>query len=635
MKPHSDNIIYLDCNATTAVLPPISQAVMHALEVGFGNPSSSHITGLKARRLMEKTREMGKQLIGAKEGRLIFTSGATEGIQTAVVSALLEAKTFGINHPVILYGATEHKAVPNTLKHWNDVLDVGAEIIAIPVNKKGILDQQFIEQYSDRALMVCTMIVNNETGVFQDIPTLEKVIKKAGSRAFWMVDCVQGLGKQTLDLANTKIDYAPFSGHKLYAPKGIGFLYINQHAPFTPFIAGGGQESGARSGTENIPGIAGLNKLFELMLSTTDSPFKSIDTLAYYRSLLAQAVKDTFEDVVFNHDFDCSVATTLNFSVANLFGAEVMNLFDSVGIRVSAGSACSSGAASSFVLDAMGLSPWQSENAIRMSFGPVISEEEVANACERIRALKTRLKDHCLINRNDGELACAVGINEFESDGQRTILIVNQQHKGLLINPNPNLNKALITLCQRQGITLEYITSFNGDNHAKWQQPFASVANTQTEWSDAQSKLTFGHFCITREHNGDFFDYHVTANEMTHLVLSHDEFKKPGNIACDISCEALEQLFAQTPEIQVIDTREPYESDLDEIAEVLAITNNQLKNIPVNRLLNAYSMGDIAPETPYLLLCRSGKRSDQALQKLNQMGFERVYNLAGGIAELL
>ena len=243
--------IYLDANATTPVLPQAAQAAMDAMQDLFGNPSSSHITGLKAKNLMEQTRQRAKTLLGTGSGKLIFTSGATEGIQTGIISGLIKAKTqlqAGKKY-TLLYGATEHKAVPNSLAHWNEILGIHAEIKAIPVDHTGELDLEFIKNEVGNALMICTMAVNNETGVYQDLQQLEHCIREQNKEVFWLVDCVQALGKRPMNLATTSIDYAPFSGHKLYAPKGIGFIYIRDSAPFTPFIAGGGQESGLRSGT--------------------------------------------------------------------------------------------------------------------------------------------------------------------------------------------------------------------------------------------------------------------------------------------------------------------------------------------------------------------------------------------------
>ncbi|MGO3300945.1 MAG: cysteine desulfurase family protein, partial [Pseudoalteromonas sp.] len=383
--------IYLDANATTPVLKSISDVVSHTMQICFGNPSSSHISGIQAKSLLESARSKARRVIGATTGDILFTSGATEGIQTGVVSTLIAAKNHGLRAPVLLYGATEHKAVPNTLEHWNQVLGINAQILAIPVDEYGILDCNFIAKHAKNALMICTMAVNNETGVFQDLAAIENAIRSHNTDVAWMVDCVQALGKTALALSETSIDYAPFSGHKLYAPKGIGILYIRQGSAYTPFIAGGGQESGMRSGTENLPGIAGLNKLFSLLLDTDDNTFKSLDILYEYRTQLHQALLDTFGSLTFNHSFSHSVPTTLNFAVDGLSSKEVMDMFDAAGIRVSGGSACSSGANRSFVLDAMGMSDWQSENAIRLSFGPGITQSEIEQACIRIRSLKTIL----------------------------------------------------------------------------------------------------------------------------------------------------------------------------------------------------------------------------------------------------
>jgi cysteine sulfinate desulfinase/cysteine desulfurase-like protein len=173
----SSEQVYLDANATTPVLPCIAQVVSHTMQICFGNPSSPHITGIQAKHLLEQTRENARTVIGAKEGNILFTSGATEGIQTAVVSTLINAKTHKIDNPVLLYGATEHKAVPNTLKHWNDVLGINAKILAIPVDSNGILDLTFIAEHIPNALMICTMAVNNETGVYQDLDAIEQTIR--------------------------------------------------------------------------------------------------------------------------------------------------------------------------------------------------------------------------------------------------------------------------------------------------------------------------------------------------------------------------------------------------------------------------------------------------------------------------
>ena len=469
--------IYLDANATTPVLPQAAQAALNSMKVLFGNPSSSHITGLKAKDLMEQTRDNAKKVIGANTGKLIFTSGATEGIQTAIISALVEAKKHiesGKQYS-LLYGATEHKAVPESLKHWNQILGINAEIKAIPVDGFGNLDNAFIKQQAPNALLICTMAVNNETGVFQDLAELEKVIRGANKHIFWMVDCVQALGKTALNLAQTTIDYAPFSGHKLYAPKGIGFIYIRQSAPFTPIIAGGGQESGLRSGTENLPGMAAINVIFEMLLASHENygnddttevtPFADINTLRQYQHQLVNTLTEVFPDVVFNHSFKNSVPTTINFAIAGFSSKEIMDLFDAANIRVSSGSACSSKVTRSFVLDAMGLPAWQSESAIRMSFGPAMTQQQVDEACLRIRSAAKALTHSCMI-LDTGEISEKQPLNglvQLRSGPSCTWVYANQQSKqAIIIDPLPELNERLDTLLQCQQLELVAVIDTHG-----------------------------------------------------------------------------------------------------------------------------------------------------------------------------
>jgi cysteine desulfurase len=460
--------IYLDANATTPVLPQAAQAAMSAMQDLFGNPSSSHITGLKAKNLMEQTRQRAKTLLGTGNGKLIFTSGATEGIQTGIISGLIKAKTQlqqGKKYS-ILYGATEHKAVPNSLAHWNEILGINAELKAIPVDQFGHLDLEFIKKEVGNALMICTMAVNNETGVYQDLQQLEQCIREQNTEVFWLVDCVQALGKRAMNLATTSIDYAPFSGHKLYAPKGIGFIYIRDSAPFTPFIAGGGQESGLRSGTENLPGVAALNVIFEILLDKDNSSFHDVDTLTDYRLQLSKTLLNAFPDIVFNHQFENSVPTTLNFAVPGFSSKEIMDLFDAANIRVSSGSACSAKVTSSFVLDAMGLPLWQSESAIRLSFGPAMTQAEVDMACQRILFAAKALTNSCLMLDETEQVLDKTPLNglvQLRSGSSCTWIYADLKSKqALVIDPLPELEKRIDTLLQCQQLTPIAIVDTHG-----------------------------------------------------------------------------------------------------------------------------------------------------------------------------
>jgi cysteine sulfinate desulfinase/cysteine desulfurase-like protein len=220
--------IYLDANATTPVLPVAQAAALACMGEQFGNPSSTHATGLRAHALLDDTRARARRLLGAPTGQLLFTSGATEGIQTAVLSALSSLRGRD-DVDCLLYGATEHKAVPAALHHWNRLLDLGLVVAPIPVDPQGRHDLDWLRRHAGRAGLVCTMAANNESGVISDLDGIEAAL--ADSPALWLVDGVQGLGKLDLRLAERRIDYAPFSGHKLYAPKGIGLLYVREGAP--------------------------------------------------------------------------------------------------------------------------------------------------------------------------------------------------------------------------------------------------------------------------------------------------------------------------------------------------------------------------------------------------------------------
>ena len=489
------SLIYLDANATTQVLPQAATAALSTMETIFGNPSSSHVTGLQAKNIVDQTRQQAKNIIGAGDGKVIFTSGATEGIQTAILSALIHAKksldnTGSENKDYcLLYGATEHKAVPESLKHWNDILEINATLKAIPVDVIGQLDMDFIAKEVPNALMICTMAVNNETGVYQDINLLDQTIRANNPSVAWMVDCVQALGKTDLDLAQTTIDYAPFSGHKLYAPKGIGFMYVKEKSPFTPFIAGGGQESGLRSGTENLPGLAALSVIFNMLLGKGETSFTPGETLHLFRQQIVWALTKAFPKIVFNHSFENSVPTTINFAIPGFSSKEIMDLFDAANVRVSSGSACSSKVTRSFVLDAMGLPIWQSESAIRMSFGPAMSQAQIDIACSRIISAAQALVQSCLTLNTDNIDTSNIGTSsitdkteldgllQFKVGGSCSWLYVDQKAKSaLFIDPLPELNDRLQTLLACRGLTLIAVIDTHG--HADHDSCRQSIAET-------------------------------------------------------------------------------------------------------------------------------------------------------------
>jgi cysteine sulfinate desulfinase/cysteine desulfurase-like protein/rhodanese-related sulfurtransferase len=383
--------IYLDSNATTPVHPGGAAAALRVMQVQFGNPSSTHSHGLVAKDVLEESRADAAVVIGAGDGHVIFNSGATEGIQTAALSVLCDIRDrlrrCELTGHVLVYGATEHKAVPQSLAHWNTILGLQLELRALPVNDDGQHDLATLSEWLPDVAMLCTMAANNETGVVSDLAAIEQLLKSAdtalGRRIPWLVDCVQALGKLPLNLSQTRVDYAPFSGHKLYAPKGIGMLYVRRGAAYTALMAGGGQEDGMRSGTENMSGIAAFGAVLKELLG--GNTFVGHRTLEAHQDALRRSLLRAFPGVVFNAPLSKCLPTTLNFSVPGISSKTLLDVFDAAGLSVSAGSACSAAKSlPSYVLDAMGMPPWRTTSAVRMSFGPAVSGAEITAACEAI-----------------------------------------------------------------------------------------------------------------------------------------------------------------------------------------------------------------------------------------------------------
>ena len=391
-------------------MPQAIDAATQAMAELFGNPSSSHSKGLQAKAILNRARFYAAKVIGAKLEDVVFTSGATESIQTAMLSALCDVKQRlegrEKSEALLVYGATEHKAVPQALAHWNCILGLNLEIRALPVDGQGRHDLEILSQWLPRTALLCTMAANNETGVVSDLEGVETILTASQSKALWLVDCVQALGKLTLNLQKTRIDYAAFSGHKLYAPKGVGMLYVRTGAPWTALMVGGGQEAGLRSGTENIPGIAAFGAVLQLLAD--QKIFHTPETLKGFRDQLASALCDAFPRIVFNTPLAHALPTTLNFSVPYVSSQMLLDIFDAAGVYISAGSACSAGKAeSSDVLVAMNLPQWQASSAVRLSFGPLVSADDIAAGCLAIARCGQLIEasERALVNAETDTLA--------------------------------------------------------------------------------------------------------------------------------------------------------------------------------------------------------------------------------------
>ncbi|SFM20943.1 aminotransferase class V-fold PLP-dependent enzyme [Variovorax sp. OV329] len=505
--------IYLDANATTPVLPQARSAALAVMSETFGNPSSIHGSGLRARALLDQVRAAARRVLGAPSGQLMFTSGATEGIQTAVLSALhalRQRRVSGESIPgQLLYGATEHKAVPEALRHWNALLGLNLEIRAIPVGIDGRHDRGWLRAHAGDAGLVCTMAANNETGVISDLDGIADAL--AQSPALWLVDGVQALGKLPLRLAERRIDYAPFSGHKLYAPKGIGLLYVREGAPVTPLLTGGGQEGASRAGTENMAGIAALGAVLAAL--EAGDVFASGDVLRAQRERLADALGEAFPGVVFNAPFDCSLPTTLNFSVPGLSARLLLDLFDAAGLRVSGGSACSAAKAQpSYVLQAMGLPAWQTASAVRLSFGAADTPALIDEACARLRDCGEMLRATCQGAEASGAAGPLDPLTRFVVDGACCYVVADaQSRRCVVIDPLPELTERLAQwISCRQGVLAAVLdTHSHGDHVSSAQSLIDALAPAQVDlfpvrdglgWPAEAAIVALGAHRLTRLH---------------------------------------------------------------------------------------------------------------------------------------
>jgi cysteine sulfinate desulfinase/cysteine desulfurase-like protein/rhodanese-related sulfurtransferase len=379
--------IYLDANATTPVLPAAQAAMLRVLSDNYGNPGSPHGAGIRARLELERARSAAARVLHVPAAQLIFNSGATEGIQTAVLSALHTCRPG--RRVRVLYGATEHKAVPEAIAHWGELLGLDLEMLAIPVNEQGRHDLAWLTQHAADAALVCTMAANNETGVISDLEGIRAILDAQPLRPLWLVDGVQAFGKLDLDWLALRADYVPLSGHKLHAPKGTGILYVRDGAPFTRLLAGGGQEGNARCGTENLPGIVAIGAVCEAL---TAGEIVDAARMRDANARLRAAVRGAFPSALFNSPTEHVLPTTINFSVPGVPSKRLLEVFDALGLRLSAGSACSSKAAKpSHVLMAMGLGEERAGTAIRMSVSPWPDAVSIDDAVERIRLCGTIL----------------------------------------------------------------------------------------------------------------------------------------------------------------------------------------------------------------------------------------------------
>ena len=362
------NPIYLDHSATTPVRSEVLEAMHPYFMEIYGNASSFHTFGQKAKKALEDSREKVAEVLGALPEEIVFTSGGTEATNMAVKGALQGNLEKGNQ---IITSSIEHHATLHTCQYLERR---GYEVTYLPVDRWGRLDPEDVEKaLTDKTVLISVMHANNEVGTIQP---LEEIGTMARSRGVLVhTDAVQSVGKITVDVNELKVDFLSLSAHKFYGPKGVGVLYVRKGVPFDALFQGGHHEWSRRPGTENIPAIVGLARAIELAAEEMDEVSTRERAL---RDRLWSAIEAGIEDSYMNgHPID-RIPPILNVSFDFVDGESVILNLDLSGIAVSTGSACTSGDLEpSHVLLAMGIPPRRSQGAVRFSLGRETTQEEI------------------------------------------------------------------------------------------------------------------------------------------------------------------------------------------------------------------------------------------------------------------
>jgi len=363
-------MLYFDHSATTPIDPKVSALMKEVADNHFGNPSSIHKYGQKARAIIEKSRRQIADALGVKSRNIIFTGGGSEANNMVLQNLLYSDKKH------VITSAIEHPAVLKVLKHLKRF---GVSFTTVPVDKFGMVDPANIESaIRDDTALISIMYANNEVGTIQPIAEIAKIVHK--NNILFHTDAVQTPGKIPIIMNELNADLMSFSAHKFYGPKGVGFLYIRDGIKLFPMIIGGGQEKKLRAGTENTPGIAGLGLAMEMAvknLSDSQNHLKTIEN--HFKNRLTEIYSTAIYNGHPEHHLPGLVSVTIPSITSDLM---LVNL-DMKGTAVSSGSACSSGTVKpSDVLSAMNVSNKHNISTLRVSFGKGNTIEEVDKLIE-------------------------------------------------------------------------------------------------------------------------------------------------------------------------------------------------------------------------------------------------------------
>lgn len=378
---------YFDNSATTKVLDSVRDIVVKTMTEDYANAAAKHIKGMAAENYIKEARSIIAKTLKVQDKEILFTSGGSESNNMALIGTAMANKRAG-NH--IISSNIEHASIYNTLGFLQDQ---GFEITYLPVDRQGHISlEELKEAIRPETILVSVMYVNNEVGAVEPIEEISKVIKQKNPKTLFHVDAIQAYGKYEIRPKRQGIDLMSVSGHKLHGPKGVGFLYIDEKVKIKPLIYGGGQQRGMRSGTENVPGVAGLGVAAKEMYTNHQQKVDYLYDLKDYMMTRIQEVEGTYVNNLPGRE---SAPQIVSISFEGVRSEVLLHALEDKGIYVSSGSACSSNHPGvSGTLKGIGVRQDLLDATLRFSFGMFNTREEIDYAIEVLKELLPVLRKY-------------------------------------------------------------------------------------------------------------------------------------------------------------------------------------------------------------------------------------------------
>lgn len=361
---------YFDNSATTKVLDCVKDAVVDAMCVNYGNAAAKHRKGVEAENLIREAKKAIADTLKVQEKEILFTSGGTESNNTALIGTALANRRAGKH---LITTGVEHPSIYNTMSFLEEM---GFEVTYLPVDHLGHISLEDLEKaIREDTILVSVMYVNNEVGAVEPIEAISQCIKKKNPKTLFHVDAIQAYGKYKIRPKKQGIDLLSVSGHKIHAPKGVGFLYIRDGVKIRPILFGGGQQKGMRSGTENVPGCVGLGVAAREAYKDFDARIEKLYTL---REHLIEGLKPLGGVTINGSEDRTNAPQIVSASFEGVRSEVLLHALEDKGVYVSSGSACSSNHPGiSGTLKGIGVKKELLDSTIRFSLGDLNTEEEV------------------------------------------------------------------------------------------------------------------------------------------------------------------------------------------------------------------------------------------------------------------